>query len=75
MPSQRTPPPCLRCGTSYHDFRTGLTFAQVRRMMFRGSPDDPSTWRQKRRRGVLGHWREIKISMWYSEHGGCEKND
>lgn len=71
MPSQRTPPPCLRCGVTYDDFRTGLTFGDVTRMMKTGS-DDPKDWRNRRRRGVLGHFREIKISMFYSEHGGCD---
>jgi len=41
-------------------------------MMVTGSPD-PKDWRQKRRRSVLGYWRELKLSMWYGEHGGCEK--
>jgi len=57
---------------SYVDFRTGLTFAQVREMLYVHT-DDKSQWRQKRRRSVLGFWRELKISMFYSDHGGCER--
>lgn len=72
MPSQLTPQPCLRCGVTYDQFRSGFTFAQVRAMMVTGSAD-PKDWRQKRRRSVLGFWRELKISMWYSTHGGCEE--
>lgn len=48
---------------TYEDFRTGLTFSDVREMMY-VSNDDPKTWRQKRRGSVLGFWREIKLSMW-----------
>lgn len=58
------------CGAKYHEFRTGLTFAEVRRMMFTGDPD-PTTWRQKRRRCVLGFWHELKQQFWAQAHGGC----
>lgn len=39
-------------------------------MMF-VSTDDPSTWRQKRRRSVLGFWHELKLMDWEVLHGGC----
>jgi hypothetical protein len=50
----------------YAAFRTGITFADVRRMLWVGS-DDPSDWRYKRRHTVLGHWRAIKQQM-YAEY-------
>lgn len=47
----------------YDDFRTGLTFADVRQMLWSYDPD-PSTWRHKRRHTVLGLWRQIKREMY-----------
>ncbi len=58
------------CGAEYGAHRTGLTFACVRRMMFRLA-DDRAAWRQKRRSGVLGFWRELKVMDWHAVHGGC----
>lgn len=60
------------CGATYESHRTGLTFGEVRRMMF-VSHEDPTLWRQKRRRGVLGFWRELKIHSWEALHGACEE--
>lgn len=61
------------CGTTYDGFRTGETFGSVRRMM----RDDPHPvtggWRSKRRRGVLGYWRQLKRNMWEVTHGYCEE--
>jgi hypothetical protein len=54
---------CQACGIRYQDFRTGLSFAEVRAMMFVGS-DDSSCWRHKRRRSVLGFWHELKRQQW-----------
>lgn len=54
---------CEACGISYQDFRTGLTFAEVRNMMFVGS-DDCGQWRHKRRHSVLGFWHELKLQAW-----------
>lgn len=48
---------------TYRAFRTGLTFRDVRAMMWTPE-DDPSSWRSKRRRSVLGFWRELKLQMW-----------
>jgi hypothetical protein len=48
---------------AYDDFRTGETFATVRQSMRVGT-DDPTQWRNKRRRGVLGRWRELKVQLW-----------
>jgi hypothetical protein len=56
----------------YDDFRTGLTFREVRRMLWSPSTDS-STWRHKRRGTVLGLWRQIKREMYEryaNENGG-----
>lgn len=68
--ARRTPAPCS-CGAIYDDFRTGLTFAEVQKMMHVHT-DDVTQWRYKRRNSVLGYWRSLKIMMWDGEHGGCE---
>jgi hypothetical protein len=52
-----------RYGTGYDTFRTGMTFRAVRRMMA-GSSADPSTWRCRNRRAVLGFWHELKQQLW-----------
>jgi hypothetical protein len=44
---------------SYDEFRTGLTYRQVYHLIW--------TRRWKRRRGVLGAWRQIKLDM-YAEY-------
>jgi hypothetical protein len=43
----------------YHKFRTGYTFADVYHMIYNR--------KHKRRRGVLGYWRELKLAM-YDEY-------
>lgn len=50
-------------GAAYDRFRTGLTFAAVKRMMFDGHKDR-SRWKYKRRGTVLGAWHAIKLHMW-----------
>lgn len=69
---RRRPPATCACGVAYRDFRTGETFASVRKLM----RDDPHPvhggWRQKRRNGVLGYWRALKIQMFECAHGHCE---
>jgi hypothetical protein len=52
----------------YEAFRTGLTFREVRAMLWSPS-DDPRQWRQKRRSSVLGKWREIKLEL-YDQYVG-----
>jgi hypothetical protein len=48
---------------AYQKYRTGYTFAEVRRMLWVDN-DDPSTWpKGVTRRTVLGRWREIKRGM------------
>jgi hypothetical protein len=54
---------CPTCGMDYKDFRTGLTFAEVKADMFVES-EDSADWVYKRRRCVLRRWNKIKISMW-----------
>lgn len=60
------------CGQRYADFRTGLTFGNVRAMMFTAS-EDRKDWRQKRRRCVLGYWHELKREMYLLHHQHCEE--
>jgi hypothetical protein len=47
----------------YDAFRTGLTFAAVKRMLWVHNPD-PSTWRYRRRGTVLGFWHSLKLQLW-----------
>lgn len=67
-----TPKRCL-CGESYDEFRGPLSFADARRQMTAGPSDDPSQWRQKGRRSVLGYMREQKIAAWHLRHGACPR--
>lgn len=67
---KRTPRPCA-CGAHYDDFRTGETFRSVRRLMRDDPHPETGGWRSKRRRGVLGYWRELKIRMFEFNHGAC----
>ena len=62
---------CPACGQTYSQFRTGLTFAQVRQSLY-SATEDTEQWRQKRRRSVLGHWRELKQRMFEDYHHGCD---
>lgn len=62
---------CPVCGLRYSALRTGLTFRKVRRMMISASPD-PRDWRHKRRRSVLGYWRELKLMEWRYHLDACE---
>lgn len=64
-----TPRKCT-CGATYDRFRSGLTFASVKALMYTGS-DDPSTWRRKGRKQVLGYWRELKLQAWEEIHRHC----
>lgn len=47
----------------YEEFKTGLSFPEVRRMMWSNSPD-PKNWRHKGRHSVLGLWHELKGQMY-----------
>lgn len=48
---------------TYEQFRTGITFAEARGMLWKNT-DDTTQWKQKRRGTVLGYMRELKLSMW-----------
>lgn len=50
----------------YDKFRTGLKFADVYYMIYNR--------KYKRRRGVLGYWRELKLQM-YAEYLKTFKKD
>ena len=64
-----TPPSTKPKLVSYDEFRTGLTFAEVRQMLWVAS-DNPEDWRYKRRHTVLGYWRQLKQKM-YDDY--CER--
>lgn len=61
---------CPSCGLPYDRLRTGLSFGTVRSMMFTSS-DEPSLWRQKHRRAVLGFWHELKQHYWREHLALC----
>ena len=72
MASRRTPRPCT-CGCTYDAFRLGMTFAEVRRMLWdQEDRNRPGWWRQKRRSSVLGYARELKLHAWDLVHGYCQ---
>jgi hypothetical protein len=48
----------------YDTFRTGLTFREVKRMMF-DNHEDRSRWKYKRRGTVLGLWHELKLQLYH----------
>lgn len=48
---------------TYDEFRTGLTYEAVWRMLWIANPD-PTTWVRKSRGAVLSFWRGIKRQMW-----------
>lgn len=55
----------------YDQFRTGLTFAEVRRMLWSPS-ENPRDWRYKSRGVVLGTWHELKQQLYaryVDDHG------
>ena len=70
---RRRPPGVCACGQAYDEFRTGETFASIRRMMRDDPHPEHGGWRQKRRHCVLGYWHEYKIRMFELAHGYCEE--
>jgi len=52
----------MRGVPEYDRFRTGLTYARVRREM-RG------TFKHRRRHSVLGFWHSLKLDMWHEMTG------
>lgn len=65
---------CPNCGITYDDFRTNLTFAEVKEDMFVSS-DSPADWVYKRRHSVLGRWHAIKKTMWQNHLEECKEVD
>lgn len=64
---------CPFCGLAYQDFRTGLTFQDVKSMFWVNDPDS-ATWKYKRRNTVLGKWHQIKQELWARHLDGCAKD-
>lgn len=62
---------CPVCGATYDDFRTGETFAGIKRSLWVES-ENPEHWRHKRRNTVLGHWHGLKLQMWESHLALCK---
>jgi hypothetical protein len=62
---------CEFCGLKYRDYKTGLTFSDVRMMLWVGD-DDYTRWKYKRRHTVLGLWHSIKLRLWDSHQYECE---
>lgn len=50
-------------GREYDAFRTGLSFRDVKRMLYVHSADS-STWRYRRRGTVLGFHHALKLQLW-----------
>lgn len=48
---------------TYAQFRTGITFAEARQMLWSNS-DNSADWKYKRRGTVLGFMRALKQEMW-----------
>lgn len=48
---------------TYSQFRTGLTFADARAMLWMNTTDK-TQWKHKRRGSVLGFMRALKQEMW-----------
>lgn len=69
--TRRTPRTCA-CGATYEAHRLGMSFADVRRMLWdQLDPNRPGWYRQKRRHSVLGAMRELKIHTFRMIHDGC----
>lgn len=62
---------CPVCGIDYRDFTTGMTFADVRQLLWTGD-DRPENWRYKRRHTVLGKWKQIKEEFWDQHQKTCD---
>lgn len=63
---------CPICGVTYEAFKTGMSFGDVRMMLWVGDPDYDK-WKYKRRHTVLGLWHSIKKSMWDEHVYMCEE--
>jgi hypothetical protein len=63
---------CPHCGARYGDFKTGLTYQEVFICLWTSS-DDPSDWRYKKRRTVLGYWHSLKKKAFAEHIEMCEQ--
>ena len=62
---------CTYCGLTYRALRTGDTFASIKDEIA-GAAGEPSTWRYRRRNGVLGWWHAKKLLYWEYHVRLCE---
>jgi hypothetical protein len=63
---------CPGCGLAYDDFRTGLSFIQVRRDIISiGTDRKTGKTKYGRRHGTLGYWHELKMMLWDAHVGEC----
>lgn len=68
-------PTCV-CGATYAEFRLGMSFADVRQMLWdQEDPNRPGWFRQKRRNSILGYCRELKLHAWDLLHGYCAQEE
>jgi hypothetical protein len=63
---------CPFCGLTYGDFKTGLTYQEVFICLWTQS-EDPSDWRYKKRRTILGYWHSLKKAAWLEHKQMCEQ--
>ena len=63
---------CPMCGLKYKDFRCSLkAFSEVKEQMFIPSEQDPTKWKYKRKKGVLGYWHMVKKTEWQHHLDDC----
>lgn len=55
---------CEACNLSYSDFRTSFTYKDIYHLIYNR--------KHKRRHGVLGYWRQVKLAMWAEHKKGCD---
>jgi hypothetical protein len=67
---------CSVCGLRYDNMRTGLTFAEVRRLIISiGFCTKMGHVKNGRRNGVLGYMHELKLQFWDQHVGVCESSN
>lgn len=55
----------------YNRFRCTHSFKGIKDMLWSCS-EDSRKWRNRRRHGVLGYWRQLKTFEWHWHIGACE---
>jgi hypothetical protein len=65
---------CPHCGLRYEALTTGLTFNDVKQMLWTSS-EDSEDWVYRRRGTVLGKWYEYKQTLWKRHLEGCAKEN